>query len=77
MYAQIGQEAPVQKIRYQVVRKGEKAYHIVELTIGRVWGFCFSYRAAVNFARELEARADAKSPLGGGSTTGKTSVVEF
>jgi len=47
------------------------------LTTERVLGFRFSYRAAVNFAQELEARADAKSRLGGASTTGKTSVVEF
>lgn len=67
----------MQKIRYQVVPKGDKAYHIVELKTGRVLGFRFSYRAAVNFAQELEAWADAKSRLGGASARGKTSVVEF
>lgn len=76
MYALIGQEAPVQRIRYQVVTKGEKAYHIVELATGRVRGFRFAYMAAVNFALELEARPDADSRLGGASTTGETSVVE-
>ncbi|MEB2870346.1 hypothetical protein [Pseudomonas rhizosphaerae] len=65
MYALIGQEAPVQKIRYQVVTKGEKAYHIVELATGRVRGFRFAYKAAVNFAQELEARADAKADMAG------------
>jgi small-conductance mechanosensitive channel len=65
MYALIRQEAPVQKIRYQVVTKGEKAYHIVELATRRVWGFRFTYKAAVNFAQELEARADAKAAMAG------------
>lgn len=60
-YAKIGREAPVQKIRYQVVTKGEKAYHIVELGTGRVWGFRFTYKAAVNFAQQLEARADSNA----------------
>lgn len=64
-YALIGREAPMQKIRYQVVAKGEKAYHIVELATGRVRGFRFAYKAAVNFAQELEARADAKAAMAG------------
>lgn len=63
MYVLIGQEAPVQKIRYQVVTKGEKAYHIVELATGRVRGFRFAYKAAVNFAQELEARANTNAPV--------------
>lgn len=50
MYALIGQEAPVQKIRYQVVTKGAKAYHIVELATDRVRAFRFTYKAAANFA---------------------------
>jgi hypothetical protein len=57
-YALIGKEPPVQKIRYQVVAKGERAYHIVELSTDKVRGFRFSYKEAVNFAQSLEARAD-------------------
>ena len=57
-YALIGKEPPVQKIRYQVVAKGERAYHIVELATDKVKGFRFSYKEAVNFAQTLEARAD-------------------
>ena len=57
-YALIGKEPPMQKIRYQVVAKGERAYHIVELSTDKVRGFRFSYKEAVNFAQSLEARAD-------------------
>ena len=56
-YALIGQEQPVQQIRYQVVTKGN-AYHIVELATDKVKGFRFTYQAAINFAQVLEARAD-------------------
>jgi len=56
-YLRIGKEPPVQKIRYQVVPKGEKAYHIVELATDKVRGFRFSYKEAVNYAQELESRA--------------------
>lgn len=58
-YAKIGRPAQVQHIRYQVVTKA-KAYHIVELATGKTKGFCFSYRAAVNFAQALEAAATRK-----------------
>ncbi|WP_327440248.1 hypothetical protein [Pseudomonas donghuensis] len=54
-----GRQAPAQKIRYQVVTKG-KAYHIIEAATGKTKGFCFSYRAAVNFAQAMEAAADRK-----------------
>lgn len=57
-YSRIGKEPPVQKIRYQVVPKGEKAYHIVELATDKVRGFRFTYKEAVNFAQQLESRAD-------------------
>ena len=56
-YAMIGQELPVQKIRYQVVTKG-KAYHIIELATRKVKGFRWTWKEAVNFAQYLEARAD-------------------
>lgn len=56
-YAMIGQELPVQKIRYQVITKG-KAYHIVELATRKVKGFRWTWIEAINFAQQLEARAD-------------------
>jgi hypothetical protein len=58
LYAMIGKEPPAQKIRFQVVTKGTNAYHIVELSSGKVKGFRFTWQAAVNFAQELEARHD-------------------
>lgn len=57
-YALIGKEPPVQKIRYQVVPKGAHAFHIVELATDKVRGFRFTYKEAVNFAQQLESRAD-------------------
>jgi hypothetical protein len=60
-YLLAGLEQPVQKIRYQVVTKGQSAYHIVERATGKVRGFRFSWREAVNFAQMLEARADAQA----------------
>ncbi|VVO85959.1 hypothetical protein [Pseudomonas fluorescens] len=56
-YALIGQEQPVQEIRYQVQTKGN-AYHIVERATGKVKGFRWTWEAAVNFAQVLESRAD-------------------
>lgn len=57
-YALIGKEPPVQKIRYQVETKGANAYHIKELATGKVRGFRFTYKEAINFAQQLESRAD-------------------
>ena len=56
-YALIGKEQPVQKIRYQVKTKGN-AYHIVELATEKVVGFRWEWKKAVNFAQQMEARAD-------------------
>ncbi|WP_350649598.1 hypothetical protein [Pseudomonas sp. HY13-MNA-CIBAN-0226] len=56
-YAMIGQELPVQKIRYQVVTKGN-GYRIVELATDKVVGFRWTWKTAVNFAQQMEARAD-------------------
>lgn len=56
-YAMIGQELPVQKIRYQVVTKGN-AYHIVERSTGLTKGFRWTWKAAINLTEVLEARAD-------------------
>lgn len=60
MYALIGKEQPVQEIRFQVVNKGRCAYHIVERSTGKVMGMCFTWKAAINRAKVLEARADGK-----------------
>lgn len=57
-YAMIGKEPPVQKIRYQVVPKGKHAFHIVELATDKVRGYRFSYKEAVNYAQQLESRAN-------------------
>ncbi|MDD0985776.1 hypothetical protein [Pseudomonas shahriarae] len=56
-YALIGKEAPVQKIRFQI-RAAGKAYHIVEIATGKVKGFRWTWKEAINFAQVLEARAD-------------------
>jgi hypothetical protein len=58
LYAMIGKEPPAQKIRYQVVAKSANAWHVVELSTGKVRGFRFSYKEASNYAQQLEARAD-------------------
>ena len=56
-YAMIGRELPVPEIRYQVVTKGN-AYHIVDRSTGKVKGFRWTWKEAINFAQVLEARAD-------------------
>jgi hypothetical protein len=56
-YALIGKEQPVPEIRYQVQSKGN-AFHIVERSTGKVKGFRWTWKAAINFAQVLEARAD-------------------
>lgn len=57
-YAMIGKEPPAQQIRYQVKSMGTRAYHIVEISTGKVRGFRFTWKEAVNFAQQLESRAD-------------------
>lgn len=57
-YAMIGKEAPALSVRFQVVTKGENAYHIIERSTGKVKGYRFTWRAAINLAQVLEARAD-------------------
>lgn len=59
LYAMIGKEPPAQKIRYQVIAKSADAWHIVELSSGKVRGFRFSYKEASNYAQVLEACADS------------------
>ncbi|WLH88601.1 hypothetical protein PSH87_18390 [Pseudomonas sp. FP453] len=57
----------MQKIRYQVQTKGN-AYHIVELSTGKVKGFRWTWKEASNFAQALECRADGvKVTLSGGA----------
>ena len=60
LFALIGKEQPVQEIRYQVINKGKGAYHVVERSTGKVMGMCFTWKAAINRAQVLEARADGK-----------------
>ncbi len=60
MYALIGKVQPVQEVRYQVINKARDAYHIVERSTGKVMGMCFTWKAAINRAQVLEARADGK-----------------
>lgn len=57
-YAMIGKDAPVTKFRFQVVTKGVNAYHVIERATGKVKGFRFTWKAAINLAQVLEARAD-------------------
>lgn len=57
-YGMINKPAPERAVRYQVVNKGVNAYHVIEIETGRVKGFRFSWRAAINLAQVLEARAD-------------------
>lgn len=59
LFALIGKEQPVQEIRYQVVNKGN-AYHITERATGKVLGFRWTWKQAINFAQVLEARANGK-----------------
>ncbi|MDI3357016.1 hypothetical protein MO767_22075 [Pseudomonas sp. UYIF39] len=56
-YALIGKEQPVPELRYQVKTKGN-AYHIVERSTGKVKGFRWTWKEAINLAQVLEARAD-------------------
>jgi hypothetical protein len=57
-YTMIGKEAPINPVRYQVINKGDNAYHVVERTTGKVKGFRFTWKAAINLAQVLEARAN-------------------
>ncbi|KJZ51646.1 hypothetical protein [Pseudomonas marginalis] len=60
MYALIGKEQTVKEVRFQVVNKSCSAYHVVERSTGKVMGMCFTWKAAINRAQVLEARADGK-----------------
>jgi hypothetical protein len=56
-YALIGKEPPVQKVRFQVKTAG-KAYHVVDLVTGKTKAFRWTYAAAVEFAIQLEEKAN-------------------
>ncbi|WP_223531294.1 hypothetical protein [Pseudomonas sp. GL-R-19] len=38
--------------------QGDNAYHVIERATGKVKGFRFTWKAAINLAQVLEARAD-------------------
>ncbi|GAB7527936.1 hypothetical protein PS3A_03420 [Pseudomonas sp. 3A(2025)] len=54
-----GLAEPVCRVRFQIQVKG-KAFHIVNLSTGKVCGFCFTYRAAQNFVDAMETAANQK-----------------
>ncbi|MGY5333031.1 hypothetical protein [Pseudomonas protegens] len=62
-YEMIDKPAPERSVRFQVVNKGIDAYHVIEIATGLVKGFRFSYKAAINLARVLEARTDGAKVL--------------
>ncbi|WP_350403415.1 hypothetical protein ABCR88_20975 [Pseudomonas sp. W17] len=62
-YSMINKPAPERSVRFQVVNKGVDAYHVIEIATGRVKGFRFSYKAAINLAQVLEARVDGVKVL--------------
>jgi hypothetical protein len=64
-YAMIGKEMPVQEIRFQVIAKGTHAYHIIERSTGKVKGFRWTWKEAINLAQVLEARANGIISLRG------------
>lgn len=66
-YALIGKEQPMKQIRFQI-KTADKAYHIVELSTGKVKGFRWTRKEASNFAQALESRPDSvKVTLSGGA----------
>lgn len=54
---------PEKRVRFQVVSKGA-AWHIVEQLTGKVRGFRWNYQVAIDFAQDLEEKANR--PSGGG-----------
>ena len=49
---------PEKAVRFQVVTKGPKAYHIVDQSTGKTRGFRWTHAAAVDFAIQLEEKAN-------------------
>lgn len=57
-YSLIGKELPAQSVRFQVKTVGPKAYHIVDLVTGKTCGFRFEHNSAVDYAKQLEEKAN-------------------
>jgi hypothetical protein len=48
-------------VRYQVKNVGPKAYHIIDLVTGKTCGFRFEHASAVDYAIQLEEKANRLS----------------
>jgi hypothetical protein len=48
-------------IRYQVASKAKGAFHIIEVETGKCRGFRFSFKSALDWAMQLEAKANRAS----------------
>jgi hypothetical protein len=49
---------PEKPVRFQVKTVGQKAYHIVDLVTDKTCGFRFEYASAVDYAKQLEDKAN-------------------
>jgi hypothetical protein len=49
---------PEKPVRFQVKTVGTKAYHIVDLVTDKTCGFRFEYASAVDYAKQLEDKAN-------------------
>jgi hypothetical protein len=49
---------PSKTVRFQVKTVGPKAYHIIDLVTGKTCGFRFEYAPAVDYAIQLEEKAN-------------------
>ncbi|MEO8645656.1 hypothetical protein [Pseudomonas sp.] len=49
---------PEKRVRFQVKTVGKKAYHIIDLVTDKTCGFRFEYASAVDYAIQLEEKAD-------------------
>lgn len=49
---------PVKHVRFQVKTAGPKAYHIIDLLTDKTCGFRFEYASAIDFAIQLEEKAN-------------------
>jgi hypothetical protein len=49
---------PEKPVRFQVKNVGPKAYHIVDLVTDKTCGFRFEYASAVDYAKQLEDKAN-------------------
>jgi hypothetical protein len=60
LFSKTGRRSPVQKIRYQVVGKSS-FFYVQELATGKAIGKFQTWKAASNFAQQMETRADAQA----------------